>query len=87
MSIKAKPMPSLKSDADAEAFTDEADLTDYDLSGFKTMRFEIAPEGVALNVRLPGALLEAVEVKAKARGISYARYVQMLLEADVAQPR
>ena len=44
MNIKAKarPMPSLHSDAEAVAFTAEADLTQYDLSGFKPMRFEIA---------------------------------------------
>ena len=34
-----------------------------------------------------GALLEAVKARAKAKGIPYARYVRMLLEADVAQPR
>ena len=41
MKIKAKPMPSLLSDEDAEAFTATADLTLYDLSGFKPMCFEI----------------------------------------------
>jgi predicted DNA binding CopG/RHH family protein len=51
------------------------------------MRFEIAPKEAALNMRLPGALLEAVKARAKAKGIPYARYVRMLLEADVAQPR
>ena len=35
---KAKPMPSLCSDAEAVAFTAEADLTPYDLSGFKPMQ-------------------------------------------------
>jgi predicted DNA binding CopG/RHH family protein len=80
-------MPSLPSDAAAEEFTERADLTQYDLSGFKPMRFEIAPKEAALNMRLPGALLEAVKARAKAKGIPYARYVRMLLEADVAQSR
>ena len=80
-------MPSLPSDAAAEEFTARADLTQYDPSGFKPMRFEIAPKEAALNMRLPGALLEAVKARAKAKGIPYARYVRMLLEADVAQPR
>lgn len=87
MSAEAEPMPSLRSDADAETFTAEADLTRYDLSDFKPMRFEIAPKEAALNMRLPGALLDAVKAKAKAKGVPYARYVRMLLEADVAQPR
>jgi predicted DNA binding CopG/RHH family protein len=47
------------------------------------MRFEIASKEAALNMRLPGALLEAV----KAKGVPYARYVWMLLEADVAPSR
>ncbi len=83
MKTKAKPMPSLRSNAEAEAFTATADLSEYDLSGFKPMRFEIAPKEAALNMRLPGALLEAVKAKAKAKGVPYARYVRMLLEADV----
>lgn len=87
MKAKAKPMPSLRSDAEAEQFVATADLSQYDLSGFKPMRFEIAPKEAALNMRLPGALLEAVKAKAKARGVPYARYVRMLLEADVAQSR
>lgn len=87
MKTKAKPMPSLRSDADAEKFVDTADLSQYDLSGFKPMRFEIAPKEAALNMRLPGALLDAVKAKAKAKGVPYARYVRMLLEADVARSR
>jgi predicted DNA binding CopG/RHH family protein len=38
-------------------------------------------------MRLPGSLLVAVKAKAKARGIPYARYVRMLLEAYVAERR
>ena len=87
MKAKTKSLPSLRSDAAAERFVTAADLTEYDLSGFKPMRFEIAPKEAALNMRLPGALLEAVKVKAKAKGIPYTRYVRMLLETDVARSR
>jgi len=78
------PMPSLRSDEAAERFTAEADLTGYDLSGFKPMRFEISRKEAALNMRIPSALLEAVKAKAAAKGIPYARYVRSLLEADIA---
>jgi hypothetical protein len=44
MKAKSKPMPSLRSDAAAERFVAEADLSDHDLSGFKPMRFEIEPK-------------------------------------------
>jgi len=36
-----KKLPPLLTDEEAERFTDEADLSDYDLSGFKTVRFEL----------------------------------------------
>jgi predicted DNA binding CopG/RHH family protein len=87
MNSKRKPMPSLRSDAEAEAFTAKADLTQYDLSGFKPMRFEIARKEATLNMRIPTALLEAVKAKAASQGIPYARYVRMLLEADIARSR
>jgi predicted DNA binding CopG/RHH family protein len=83
MKAKSKQMPSLRNDAEAEEFVEQADLSQYDLSGFKPMRFEIEPKAAALNMRIPVGLLEAVKAKAKAKGIPYTRYVRMLLEADV----
>lgn len=80
-------MPSLQSDKAAEDFTATSDLTQYDLSGFKPMRFEIEPKAAALNLRLPVSLLEAVKAKAKAKNVPYTRYVRMLLESDIAQVR
>jgi hypothetical protein len=41
-------MPSLPSDAEAEHFLATADLSKFDLSGFKPMRFEIEPKSAAL---------------------------------------
>jgi len=82
-----EPMPSLRSDADAEAFTANADLSRYDLSGFKPMRFEVAKKNAALNMRIPSALMDAVKAKARRQGIPYARYVRMVLEADIAASR
>ena len=57
MKAPGKPMPPLRSDAEAERFVKTADLSEYDLSGFKPMRFEIEPKAAALNMRLPTALL------------------------------
>ena len=83
--MKAKsnrPMPSLGSDAEAEQFVETADLSTYDLSGFKPMHFEFEPKTAALNMRLPQNLLDAL--KAKAKGIPHSRYVRLLLESDAA---
>lgn len=87
MKAHPKPFPPLRSDAEAEQFVDTADLSEYDLSGFKPMRFEIEPKAASLNMRLPASLLDAVKAKAKASGLPYTRYVRMLLEADIARPR
>ncbi len=82
---KTMPMTSLKSDAAAEQFVDSADLSTFDMSGFKPMRFEFEPKAAALNMRLPQNLLDALKSKAKAKGIPYTRYVRLLLESDVAR--
>ncbi len=79
-----KPMPSLASDAAAELFIETADLSTYDLSGFKPMRFEFEPKTAALNMRLPQSLLDALKIKAQKKGVPYTRYVRWLLENDVA---
>lgn len=85
MKVKAKPMPSLGSDAAALRFIETADLSEYDLSGFKPMRFEFEPKSAALNMRLPQNLLDALKSRARAKGIPYTRYVRLLLENDVAR--
>lgn len=79
-----KPMPSLASDVAAENFVETADLSQYDLSGFKPMSFEFEPKVAALNMRLPQSLLDALKIKAQKKGIPYTRYVRLLLENDVA---
>ena len=84
MKAQPKTLPPLRSDAEAEAFVETADLTEYDLSSFKPMRFEIEPKGAFLNMRLPASLLDALKAKAKANGVPYTRYVRMLIETDVA---
>lgn len=81
-----KRVPEFKTDAEAEAFL-EQDLSGLDFKQFKPMHFEVAKKEAALNMRLPAALMEAIRAKAKAKGIPYARYVRMVLEADLQQRR
>ena len=76
-------MPSLTNDTDAENFIGTADLSKYDLSGFKPMHFEFEPKTAALNMRLPQSLLDALKNKAQKKGIPYTRYVRLLLKNDV----
>ncbi|MDR1966491.1 MAG: BrnA antitoxin family protein [Synergistaceae bacterium] len=81
--VELKRMPSLRSDTEAKRFAETAGLSEYDLSNFKPMRFEIEPKSAALNMRLPQSLLDAVKIKAKKEGIPYTRYVRLILEQAV----
>ena len=74
-----KGLPTFESDEEAERFVDTADLTEYDLSQFKPVRFEFE-KAAQLNMRLPQPLLDAVKERARARGIPYTRFVREALE-------
>jgi predicted DNA binding CopG/RHH family protein len=80
-----KKFPVFATDEEAEDFVATADLSEYDFSDMKPMRFEIAPKSAQLNMRLPEQLLQAVKAKAKERGIPYTRLVREALERTVSQ--
>lgn len=81
---KHKPMPSLTSDESAEQFVENADLSEFDLTGFKPMHFEFEPKSAALNMRLPKNLLDTIKRKAAAKEMPYTRYVRLLIENDIS---
>ena len=80
-----KPWPALKSDAEAEEFVATADLTEYDFSQMVPMTFEYTAKESRVTMRLPGALLDAIKAKAKARGMPYQRYIREVLEREVRE--
>jgi predicted DNA binding CopG/RHH family protein len=80
---KAKGIPALKTDEAARDFVEKADLTQYDLSGFRPARFEFEKKSARVNMRLPESLLRAVKARAKERGIPYQRYIRDILEQAV----
>jgi predicted DNA binding CopG/RHH family protein len=77
-------LPKLDSDEAAEAFVATSDLTDYDLSGMRMVRFEFQPKSERVNMRLPLPLLEAVKAIAAEAGIPYQRFIRQALENAVA---
>ncbi len=81
-----KPLPKLGSDKEAEDFVAASDLTDYDLSGMRIMRFEFEPKSERVNLRLPRPLLDAVKATAAKAGLPYQRFIRQTLETAV-QPR
>ena len=78
-----KKIPPFRSDKEAEGFVDTADLSEYDLSGARPVRFEFEKKAARINMRLPAPLLEAVKEKARARGIPYQRFIRETLEQAV----
>jgi predicted DNA binding CopG/RHH family protein len=78
-----KRIPAFESDEEAERFVATADLTEYDFSQFKPVRFEFARKDARVNMRLPEPLLAAVKARAKARGIPYQRFIREALEDAV----
>jgi len=80
---KVKSFPNLKTDKEAENFVRDADLTEYDFSGFKPMKFEFANKSARINMRLPEDLLERIKKIANKRDIPYTRFIRQILEAVV----
>jgi predicted DNA binding CopG/RHH family protein len=80
-----KKIPIFESDEEAERFVETTDLTEYDLSQFKPVRFEFEKKAARVNMRLPEPLLAAVKACAKARGIPYQRFIREALERAVAR--
>jgi predicted DNA binding CopG/RHH family protein len=83
MSVKHqtnKPLPTHTSDEASEAFTDTADLTEYDLSGFTPTQFTLAKNDARLEMRIPARQLEALKAEADRRGIPYTRLARALLD-------
>ena len=82
-----KKIPTFKSDEEAEAFVAKADLTNYDLSGAKLVRFELKRKDKSINLRLPAQLLKAVRSRAEKEKIPYQRFIRMALEEALHRNR
>jgi predicted DNA binding CopG/RHH family protein len=79
-----KKLPVLRTDEEAEDFVANSDLSEYDLSGMRLVRFEFEPKTERVNMRLPSSLLQAVKASAEKAGIPYQRFIRQTLEGAVA---
>ncbi len=75
-----KKFPKLRTDEAAETFVDEADLSQYDLSGMKPVSFEFQPKDKSITMRLPETLFEAIKEEAERSGVPYQRFIRQTLE-------
>ena len=82
-----KKLPRFRNDKEAEEFVDKADLTEYDLSEMRPVRFEFQPKSERVNMRLPRQLLDAVRSSAAKAGVPYQRFIRQDLEEAVERKR
>jgi predicted DNA binding CopG/RHH family protein len=82
---RLKKLPILKSDEAAERFVASADLSEYDLSGMVPVRFEFKPKTERVNMRFSKDLLKMVKARAARVGVSYQRYIRLMVEKGMAQ--
>ena len=82
-----KKLPRFRNDKEAEEFVDKADLTEYDLSEMRPVRFEFQPESERVNMRLPRQLLDVVRSSAAKAGVPYQRFIRQALEEAVERKR
>lgn len=84
---RKKPLPSFKTDEEAEEFVANADLSEHDLSGGVPVHYEFVNKDANVSMRMPRALLSEVKAKAAQEGMPYQRYIRKALEEAVAAPR
>ena len=78
-----RKLPVAKTDRQAASFVNRADLTKYDLSAMRPMRFEFEAKEARINMRLPGKLLDAIKAAARQVGVPYQRFIRHALEEAI----
>jgi predicted DNA binding CopG/RHH family protein len=81
----AKKFPDLKTDEEADDWLQSADLTDYDLSEMKKVRFELAPKDTSISLRLPAGLLATLKARAAEAKMPTQRFIRVLIEAQLSE--
>lgn len=81
----SKKFPDSKSDEEADAWLQAADLTEYDLSGMKRVRFELARKDASISLRLPAALLATLKDEAAKANMPTQRLIRMMIEAELGK--
>lgn len=81
----SKKFPDLRSDEEADAWLQSADLSEYDLSGTKKVRFELARKDASISLRLPAALLATLKANAARANMPTQRLIRMMIEAQLAE--
>ncbi len=75
-----RKLPVAKTDRQAASLVKRADLTQYDLSAMRPMRFEFEAKEARVNMRLTGKLLDVIKAAAQKAGVPYQRFIRRALE-------
>ena len=81
----SKTFSALETDDEIDACLQGADLTEYDLSEMKKVRFELARKDVSISLRLPAALHATLKAEAAKANMPTQRLIRMLIEAQLAK--
>ncbi len=80
-----RKFPDLNSDEQADEWLQAADLTDYDLSDMRKVRFELARKDRSISLRLPAALLATLKAEAVKANMPTQRLIRMMIETQLAE--
>ncbi|MCE7027927.1 CopG family antitoxin [Jiella avicenniae] len=80
---KLKQMPHFATDEEAERFVDEADLSEYDLSGFRPMKLVRRGSTDRYTIQLESELLFRIDARARELGVSIDEYLLSLAKKDL----
>jgi predicted DNA binding CopG/RHH family protein len=75
-----KPLPVHYTDAEAQDFTDTSDLSEYDLSGFKPVSFQMKKKDARLEMRISQVGLDTLKAEAQRRGVPHSRLARTIIE-------
>jgi predicted DNA binding CopG/RHH family protein len=79
-----KRIPAFKRTRAAAAFVDKADLSQFDFSRARTVRFEMKRKDKSINLRPPEELYAAVRQRATHAGLPYQRFIPLSDNAKYA---
>ena len=82
----SKKFPDLRTDEESDDWLQNADLSEYDLSEMKKVRFELARKDTSISLRLPAALLAAMKARAMVRNVPTQRLIRLAIEDCLNRP-
>lgn len=78
-----KLLPRFSSDAEAEDFVANSDLTQFDLSGGQRSGYEFKTKDTTISMRVSRDLLDAIKARAAVDGMPYQRFIRQALEKAI----